>query len=136
MAKLLVAALAATVTDPTAAHYLDQSNDYLDELITLRQAAEEIPRRRAGRKCAMQTLYRWTGTRGCKGTVLRSTQVGCCRCTTRRWLGQFFAALASRVHQKASPTATTPVAPQAARTSTARRRAAERIDRELKKLGV
>jgi hypothetical protein len=136
VSKLLVAALAATITDPTVAGYLDQPDDYLDELITLRQAAEEIPRRRAGRKCALQTLYRWTGPRGCKGIVLRSTQVGCCRFTTRRWLGLFFAALAAQSRQEAGTVVSAQAAPLAARTSAARRRADDVTDRELERLGV
>jgi hypothetical protein len=117
------AALSTLAADPDAAPILGTGDP--DELITLRQAAEELPRRRAGRKCALQTLYRWTSPRGCKGIVLRSTQVGCCRCTTRRWLGEFFAALAARSRNESVAASTPATAPLAHRTAAARRRAAE-----------
>ena len=138
MSKLLLAALAATITDPAAAGYLDQPDDYLDELITLRQAAGELPRRRAGRKCALQTLYRWTGPHGCKGIVLRSTQVGCCRVTTRRWLGEFFGALARQRRGETLPSGAPagPTPTLTSRTPAQRRRANEAAERELERLGV
>src|SRR5689334_16919503 len=53
----------------------------LSELITLAQAADELPRRRGGRKTHRATLYRWTDT-GCRGVKLQFTQVGATRCTT------------------------------------------------------
>jgi hypothetical protein len=135
VSKLLVAALAATVTDPATAENLGQPNDYLDELITFRQAAEELPRRRAGRKCAIQTFYRWSGPRGCKGVILRTTQVGCLRMTTRRWLAQFFEALAAKSRGETVAASSDQTAPLTQRTTAARRRA-EEADRKLETMGV
>ena len=50
-----------------------------ENLITFTQAAAELPRRRAGRKCHVSTFYRWA-TAGCRGIVLESSQVGGTRC--------------------------------------------------------
>jgi hypothetical protein len=91
--------------------------DRLHEYITLRQAAAELPRRRAGRKTHVKTLFRWAGP-GCRGIVLRTVLVGAVRCTTRAWLAEFFAALT------AARRGATPAPPAAGvRTLAARRRA-------------
>ena len=37
-----------------------------ETLLTLAQAAEELPRRRRGRKTNISTLYRWSQA-GCRG---------------------------------------------------------------------
>jgi hypothetical protein len=84
MSAIARAAPASVATDPGAAH--------LDEYLPLAQAAGELPRRRGGKKTTAQCLYRWTGV-GCRGVKMRYTQVGATRCTTRRWLAEFFAAL-------------------------------------------
>lgn len=60
-----------------------------EELITLRQAAGILPRRRRGRKPHISCLYRWTTT-GCRGVVLESVQVGGTRCTSVEALHRFF----------------------------------------------
>ena len=57
--------------------------------IPLTQAARLIPRRRAGRKCNVATLYRWSVV-GCRGTVLETIQIGGTRCTSREALQRFF----------------------------------------------
>jgi hypothetical protein len=125
------AAASQIVTDPGWGQ-VNPADPRFDELIPLKEAAAELPRGRRGRKRAIQTLYRWTSRRGCRGIVLRSTQVGCMRCTTRRWLGEFFAALAAQSRGE------TPMAPSApaACSSAARREAIERADRELERMGV
>jgi len=54
----------------------------LERPIPLTQASRLIPRRRAGRKCSVVTLYRWSAV-GCRGVVLvlqhhfRGTKFGC-----------------------------------------------------------
>lgn len=122
-------ALADAATDSTT---LDPA-PHLDELITFAQAASEIPRRRRGKKTAVATLYRWSG-QGCRGETLRYLQVGATRCTTRRWICEFFERLtkpgasdAVEASQAQSPALRTPVA---------RRRAAERAERELDRIGI
>ena len=63
-----------------------------EHVITLREACELIPRRRAGKKAAIETLYRWT-VRGCRGVRLETIQIGGTRGTSREALQRFFDAL-------------------------------------------
>jgi len=60
-----------------------------ETLISLADAAGELPRRRRGRKAHVSCLYRWS-TAGCRGVVLESIQVGATRCTSREALQRFF----------------------------------------------
>jgi hypothetical protein len=99
----------------------------LDRYITLRQAAAELPRRRAGRKTHVATLYRWCDV-GCRGVKLRFLMIGASRCTTRAWLAEFFAALTAA--KRGGPE------PVSACTSAARARAIEQAEAELDRLGV
>jgi hypothetical protein len=123
------AALAAIASDPDAAR--------LDELITLTQAAAEQPCRRAGKKMSVQCVYRWTGPRGCRGIRLNFTQCGATRCTTRRWLAEFYAALAAQSRGEATAAApATSAPPLASRSPAARARAIAKADAELAKLAV
>jgi hypothetical protein len=66
-----------------------------ETLISLAEAAKELPRRRRGRKCHVSTLFRWT-TAGVRGIVLESLQCGGTRCTSREAIQRFFEALSSR----------------------------------------
>ena len=62
----------------------------IDEtIVSLADAAKELPRRRRGQKTHVSTLFRWT-TVGCRGIVLESLQVGGTRCTSREALQRFF----------------------------------------------
>ncbi len=99
------------------------------EYITLAQAAAELPRRRAGRKTSIQTLYRWCST-GCRGVRLRYVQVGATRCTTRLWLSDFIGALTAAAEHTPAPAAPAkPISPT-------RRRELERVDAELAAHGL
>jgi hypothetical protein len=60
-----------------------------EDVLTLAQAADGLPRRRAGRKTDVSTLYRWS-TAGCRGVLLETIQVGGTRCTSREALQRFF----------------------------------------------
>jgi hypothetical protein len=60
-----------------------------ETLIPLIQAAAHLPRRRRGRKASASTLHRWA-TRGLRGVVLESLQVGGTRCTSLAALQRFF----------------------------------------------
>ncbi len=60
-----------------------------ETLISLREAAGSLPRRRGGKKPHVSCIYRWT-TSGCKGTILESIQIGSTRCTSREALARFF----------------------------------------------
>jgi len=70
-------------------------NSLLERPIPLVQAVRLIPRRRAGRKCNVATMYRWT-TLGCRGIKLEFTQVGGCQCTSREALQRFFERLTAQ----------------------------------------
>lgn len=93
--------------------------------VTLTAATKFIPRRRAGKKCAVETLYRWT-TCGCRGVVLESVQVGGTRCTSREALQRFFDRLTAQ-------SAGNPAPPPAPRSN---RRAVERAERVLDQAGI
>lgn len=67
-------------------------NSQTETLLTLSEAADSLPRRRAGRKCNKSTIYRWT-SRGCRGVVLESVQIGATRCTSVEALRRFYARL-------------------------------------------
>jgi hypothetical protein len=69
----------------------------IDEtIVSLADAAQELPRRRRGRKTHVSTLFRWT-TSGCRGVRLESIQVGGTRCTSREALQRFFERLSQPV---------------------------------------
>ena len=59
-----------------------------EELLTFSQAAQLLPRRRGGAKCATSTLWRWA-TRGSRGVVLRVVRVGGNVYTSPAWLSEF-----------------------------------------------
>jgi Protein of unknown function (DUF1580) len=60
-----------------------------EKILTLAEAAAELPRRRRGRKTHISTLYRWTLS-GCRGVVLECVQIGATRATSREALARFF----------------------------------------------
>jgi uncharacterized protein DUF1580 len=68
-----------------------------ETLLSLAQAAEQLPRRRRGRQTHISTIYRWA-TAGCRGVVLESIQIGGTRCTSREALQRFFERLSAAVH--------------------------------------
>ena len=61
----------------------------LEDLFSLTEATKLLPRRRAGKRPNVATLYRWS-TAGCKGIVLETIQIGGTRCTSREALQRFF----------------------------------------------
>ena len=71
-----------------------------EQIITFSQAADELPRRRRGRKTHVSTLFRWS-TAGCRGVVLETIQVGGTRCTSREALQRFFERLSLPVRSGA-----------------------------------
>lgn len=66
-----------------------------ETLVSLTEAAASLPRRRAGRKPHVSTLYRWSMA-GCRGVVLETLAVGGTRCTSREALARFFARLTAQ----------------------------------------
>jgi hypothetical protein len=59
-----------------------------ENLITLRQAADLLPRRRGGKRPHFSTLWRWA-LRGIRGIRLETISVGDTLCTTREALEEF-----------------------------------------------
>jgi len=98
-----------------------------DELLTLPEAAGELPRRRGGKRPHVATLHRWC-THGLGGVRLRVVRVGGTRCTTRAWLTDFFERLAQQ-QGLAPPSAPTP-------TPAAQRRAHRRAEVQAERLNV
>ncbi len=60
-----------------------------ETLISLTEAAKNLPTRRAGKRPHVSCLYRWS-TAGCRGVVLETIQVGGTRCTSKESLARFF----------------------------------------------
>ncbi|MGO8902389.1 MAG: DUF1580 domain-containing protein [Isosphaeraceae bacterium] len=107
-----------------------------ENLITLAQAADELPRRRRGRKVHVSCLYRWS-TAGCRGVVLESIQVGATRCTSRQALQRFFERLSAPVHTGAVGGGQPDPGPIVGRRTLAQRqRASAEADRKLAELGA
>src|SRR3954471_22871048 len=91
-------------------------NTTAETLLTLAQAADELPRRRRGRKTNVSTLYRWSQV-GCRGVVLETIQIGGTRCTSQEALQKFFERLS-----QARPTGESRQTPATSRRSSVRRR--------------
>ena len=106
-----------------ASEAVDQLGVQIRQLLTLREAARLLPRRRRGRPMHVATLHRWA-THGLRGVRLETVQVGGARCTTREALQRFFERLADPVP---APTKETP---------SARQLAVERAEEELDAIGI
>jgi hypothetical protein len=63
-----------------------------ETLVSLKEAARHLPRRRGDRPVHVSCIYRWT-TYGCKGVILESLQIGGTRGTSLQAVQRFFAAL-------------------------------------------
>ncbi len=63
-----------------------------ETVVSFADAAKSLPRRRAGKKPSIATLYRWS-TIGCRGVILETIQIGATRCTSLEALQRFFSAL-------------------------------------------
>lgn len=59
-----------------------------ETVVSLSEAAALLPRRRAGKRPHVATLYRWA-SRGCRGVVLETIQVGGTLCTSREAVQRF-----------------------------------------------
>src|SRR5271157_3609308 len=107
-----------------------------ETLISLADAAGELPRRRRGRKTHVSTLFRWT-TSGCRGVVLESLQCGGTRCTSREALQRFFERLSAPVQAGAAAgSESRPGAIVGRRTLAQRQRASAEAGRKLAELGA
>ena len=73
-----------------------------EEVLTLKDAAAILPRRRRGRKPHISTIYRWA-TRGLKGLRLETLQIGGTLCTSVEALQRFFEQLTRSTPQDTPP---------------------------------
>jgi hypothetical protein len=65
-----------------------------EKVMSLSEAAKHVPSRRAGKRCAVQTLYRWAQT-GHRGVKLETLRVGGTLCTSLEALQRFCERLSS-----------------------------------------
>ena len=66
-----------------------------EQVISLGEAAERLPRRGRGRKPHLATLYRWSN-HGVRGVRLETIQIGGTRCTSVEALQRFVETLSSQ----------------------------------------
>jgi len=100
-----------------------------EELITLKDICQVLPRRRRGRKPAFSTVWRWS-LHGVRGVKLETLRVGGTLCTSREAVQRFFEQLS------ALDDAPPPEQQAAYRTPARRQRAIEAAERELEKKGI
>jgi Protein of unknown function (DUF1580) len=105
-----------------------------ETIISLADAAKELPRRRRGRRVHVSCVYRWSSV-GCKGVVLETIQVGGTRCTSREALQRFFESLSQPV-QVRTGVGGQPGLSVGRRTVAQRQRQAEEAGRKLTELGA
>ena len=97
-----------------------------EHLLTLAEACTLLPRRRAGKKCAVSTLHRWR-LRGIRGVRLESAMLGGIRMTSVQAIQRFMDRVSSRSERE--------VPEFASRTSEARDRQLAKVDAELEMEG-
>jgi hypothetical protein len=107
-----------------------------ETLLTFSQAADELPRRRRGRKVHTSTLHRWA-TSGCGGVVLETLRTPGGRLTSREALQRFFERLSRPGGSPSADAGRAPAPPLSRFRSAARRRhESDRAGRELEQLGA
>jgi hypothetical protein len=101
-----------------------------ETVVSLTEATRQLPKRRAGKRPNVATLYRWTND-GCRGVRLEYVMVGGTRCTSLDALQRFFDALTS-VAESERPAAIS-VAPALTKS---RQRQIEAAEKRLARAGV
>ena len=94
-----------------------------ESVLSLVEAAKKLPRRRAGKKPHVATLYRWA-SHGLKGIRLETIQVGGTLCTSIEALQRFFERLSG------------PRSESAIVTPPASDRRISRAEKRLKEIGI
>ena len=95
-----------------------------EELLTLNQARLLFPCRRRGKRVDLSCLYRWT-SKGVRGVVLESVQVGGTRCTSRKACARFIYRLSVADSEASVP-----------RSLPDSQRASDGAEKELDRLGI
>ena len=97
-----------------------------EKVLRFAEAANHIPRRRAGKKTNVSTFYRWAQP-GIRGIKLETIYVGATRCTSVEALQRFFDALTARANgQQIEPP----------KRSRSRKKQIEAAEKRLAKAGV
>lgn len=92
-----------------------------EQVLSLSEAARHLPRRRAGKRPHVATLYRWAKY-GVRGVMLETLQVGGTLCTSVEALQRFCNRLSGDEPD--------------VRPTNSRRRDIERAEQELKRAGI
>ena len=98
-------------------------NPFLERVWPLGQARKFLPPMHKKRRPDISTIYRWS-TKGLKGVVLETCQVGGTRCVSREAIARFFAQLSGLGTN-------TPI-----RSHTAQNRSQRRAENVLDRLGI
>jgi len=69
-------------------------NIQVEQVVSLTDATKLMPKRRGGKRPHVATMHRWS-TRGHRGIVLETLQVGGTKCTSVEALQRFFDRLSS-----------------------------------------
>ena len=101
----------------------------LEETYSHTDIAKTPPRRRAGKKPNVATLYRWAQN-GCRGIRLEVINIGATKCTSMEALQRFFDALTAQAESGRAPM------PQPVKLSAARRKQIEAAERRLQAAGI
>ncbi len=80
-----------------------------EKVLTLSQARQHVPQRRAGKRPDLATMYRWTN-QGCGGVQLEWLMCGATRCTSLQAMQRFFDRLTEVEKAKRSAPADAPAA--------------------------
>jgi hypothetical protein len=100
-----------------------------EQLISLTDATKILPKRRAGKRPNVATLYRWAQI-GMRGIRLEYSQIAGTKCTSREALQRFFDALTEQAESGRSPV------PQPAKLSALRRKQIEAAEKRLQAAGI
>jgi hypothetical protein len=101
----------------------------LEETLSLCEAAKQLPRRRAGKRPNVATLYRWAQV-GCRGIRLEVLNVGATKCTSMEALQRFFDRLTAQAEAGRAPI------PAPRKISAQRRKQIEAAERRLQAAGI
>lgn len=76
-----------------------------ETVLSFKDACKKLPKRRAGKRPHIATLYRWA-TRGLRGIQLEYIQIGGTMCTSMEALQRFFDRLGAKEVPKVGPSST------------------------------
>ena len=106
-----------------------------ETIVSLTEAAQRLPSRRAGKRVNVSTLWRWA-TSGSKGIRLETVRIGASRYTSMEAIQRFSDALSRRAEtQTDSPSFFDSSPLGRARSAPQRQRASENADRILESRG-